>query len=387
MIKAVLLDLDNTLLVNPDHVFAVEFMRLVDAHVEKAWQFRGISTHVRQSLQAMLMPRTPPLTNYRLAVDVLSSATGRPTEDVLAIFEQFYLEAYSSLRQCVKTIAVVPDLVAHLQTHGYSVVIATNPVYPAVAIQQRLAWAGLSERFEDYAFVTHAENMHFAKPNPAYYAEILARVGVEPDEAVMVGDSLINDMEPAGSVGLHTYHIDRDGTLADFYDVVVNHGWLENRVPFPLFPAMIEPQYRGNVAALYGMLDGIKPHFWMQYPDPKEWSIEEIVCHLLTSENTVQRPRLERILHEDDPFLAQPRPPLGPRLIKCTQQGSALVEAFVQAREATIAFIQALQPEDWMRPARHSIFGLTTLLEMAHFTAQHDRLHLNQLCQTLGKCE
>ena len=62
------------------------------------------------------------------------------------------------------------------------------------------------------------------------------------------------------------------------------------------------------------------------------------------------------------------------------------MQCFRQARERTIALLAGLRPDQWNRPARHSIFGLTNLLEMAHFTAQHDRLHITQLCQTLGKC-
>ena len=56
-------------------------------------------------------------------------------------------------------------------------------------------------------------------------------------------------------------------------------------------------------------------------------------------------------------------------------------------RQRTVDFLAALPAETWDRPARHSIFGPTTLLEVANFTATHDRLHLQQICQTIGRCE
>jgi hypothetical protein len=62
------------------------------------------------------------------------------------------------------------------------------------------------------------------------------------------------------------------------------------------------------------------------------------------------------------------------------------VQRFATEREQTIALLTGLTDAQWGRPARHSVFGPTTLLEMAAFTARHDRLHINQLCQTLGKC-
>jgi hypothetical protein len=60
---------------------------------------------------------------------------------------------------------------------------------------------------------------------------------------------------------------------------------------------------------------------------------------------------------------------------------------FAQERENTLTLLASLTEDDWRRPATHSIFSNTTLLEMAHFTARHDRMHITQICQTLGRCD
>jgi hypothetical protein len=138
---------------------------------------------------------------------------------------------------------------------------------------------------------------------------------------------------------------------------------------------------------LYGLLDTARPHFWDQHPDPDEWSPNQILCHLLEHEGPVHRDRLKHILEIDNPFIAAPPPPPGPAsAASCGGDGPDIAARFTAARRETLALIATLPPEAWSRPARHSIFGPTTLLEMAHFTAQHDRLHLHQLCQTLGGC-
>jgi hypothetical protein len=138
---------------------------------------------------------------------------------------------------------------------------------------------------------------------------------------------------------------------------------------------------------LFGLIDPIKPHFWTQHPDPEEWSPLEIVCHLLEREPSVQRARLERILQEHNPFLTDPGLPLGPyQMPPCADDGEDAAARFLAERKITIALLEGISAEDWQRPARHSIFGPTSLLEMALFTAQHDRLHLQQLCQTIGRC-
>ena len=88
---------------------------------------------------------------------------------------------------------------------GLAVIIATNPLFPTTAIEQRLAWAGVPVDEYPYALVTTYENMHAAKPQPAYYREILAAIDCPPDRALMVGDDWKNDIAPAAAVGLHTF--------------------------------------------------------------------------------------------------------------------------------------------------------------------------------------
>lgn len=396
MIKAVLLDLDNTLLLNPDRRFAVAYLQSIDTHFESLWGQPHLSQVVMQGLATMLGSRDMQQTNTTVALEAIREAVGRSVDEVQAAFDQFYSQRYPQLADCIEPVAAAPGLIQYLRQQDIAVVIATNPIYPEKAVQQRMAWANLPDDKDIYALITHGDNMHFAKPNAAYYGEILARVGIEPDEAIMIGDSQENDIQPAAQIGIHTYHITNRGNHAtegrgqgtlDYFHQIVREGWLESLVRHPLVHTMIEPQYQGNVAALFGMLADVKPHHWQQHPDPNEWSILEILCHLWESEANIYRHRLERIRREDNPFIVSPKAAVGPPEKPCHTDGKVVAQRFLQEREKTMAFLKTIQPDEWQRPARHSIFGLTTLLEMAHFTAQHDRLHLNQLCQTLGRCE
>lgn len=391
MIKAVLLDLDNTLLSNPDRAFTVEYLRLADDFFFKRWQIESFSQLMIQAVKSMTSDADFTRSNTEIRVQTLLELTDIPLDELQGGLNAFYELDYPKLKNCVKKVEVVNALLDYLNACELAVVIATNPLYPPHAIQQRLHWAGLPSNFEAYAYVSHTDNSHFTKPNPAYYAEIIARVGVEPDETIMVGDSPRNDIYPAQALGLHTFYVNDDGagdgTLSDFFHFVRDLGMLENLTSNPLKPAMILPQYQGNIGALYGLIAQVKPNFWEQHPDPNEWSIMQILCHLEESEREVQRPRLERIKQEENPFLVSPNAPPGPQTAPCDNDGYRVAKRFVEERLKTIKFIEGLMPEDWQRPARHSIFGPTTLLEMAHFTAQHDRLHLNQLCQTIGGCE
>ena len=56
--------------------------------------------------------------------------------------------------------------------------VATNPIFPRKAILHRLSWAGLAPEQVPFALITDYERFHFAKPNPAFFAEILAQLGL-----------------------------------------------------------------------------------------------------------------------------------------------------------------------------------------------------------------
>jgi FMN phosphatase YigB (HAD superfamily) len=94
------------------------------------------------------------------------------------------------------------------------VAIATNPLFPRSPIEQRLEWANIPVTEFDYALVTTYENMHATKANPAYYQEIVARLGNEAKECLMVGDDWERDMMPAATAGLPIYWVTKpDDTL------------------------------------------------------------------------------------------------------------------------------------------------------------------------------
>lgn len=383
MIKAVFFDLDETLLGNPTDSFIRGYLGSVTQYFMARCGVDPAPT-IRKSIPVVSGNRAGDTANMTIFLDMLAQTFNQPADVVEALFEEYYTEEYPKLRALTAPGARSAEIIDRTRGAGYKVVIATNPLYPEIALRQRLEWAGLTSDFSAYDFVTTGEAMHFAKPNPAYYAEILARVGLEPDEVVMVGDHLINDKQAASAIGIRT--VTMDVSQHDHYfDVLPDFAHWQ---PADLQPSAIIPQWLGNLGALFGQTADIPPHFWNQHPFEGEWSANQIVCHLWEHERLVHRPRLERIKAQDNPFIAESPTPPGPEEFPpCAPDGHAAVRAFFEERQQTIAFVKGLSLEDWARPARHSIFGPTTLLEMAYFTAQHDRLHLRQLCQTIGGCE
>jgi FMN phosphatase YigB (HAD superfamily) len=156
-------------------------------------------------------------------------------EDIEAIktrFDSFYKDKFPLLGEDVKPSAKVLEMVRLFKELGYTMAITTNPLFPREAILERVRWAGLNP--DDFVMVTSYEEMHYAKPNLAYFQEAIDKLGRKPESCILVGNDLQEDIV-AGRLGIKTflvedYLIDRGteeeiipdwrGSLEDFVDYI-----------------------------------------------------------------------------------------------------------------------------------------------------------------------
>ncbi len=135
--------------------------------------------------------------------------TGRFGEKARAhepIFAEFYATEFQNVRQVCGFAPEAAKAVEDIRAMGLKTVLATNPIFPAIATQSRIRWAGLKP--EDFLLVTTYENSRYCKPNPAYYQQILGQLGLEPGECLMVGNDVTEDMV-AGEVGMEVFLLPR----------------------------------------------------------------------------------------------------------------------------------------------------------------------------------
>jgi hypothetical protein len=130
---------------------------------------------------------------------------------------------------------------------------------------------------------------------------------------------------------------------------------------------------------------GLDKVSWLENPEPGEWSITEIMCHLRDVDGEVNLPRIKKVLQEQNPFLQgiDTDQWAHERLYYC-QNGQEALSDFTAWRIQLLEVMNKLEPEEWMRPARHAIFGPTNLNELASILVRHDRLHVKQAYESLG---
>lgn len=118
------------------------------------------------------------------------------------LFEEFYKKDFQGAKSFCGFNPEAAKTVREIRNTGRRVALATNPLFPAVATEARIHWAGLEP--SDFELYTTYENMGFCKPNTAYYQEILDRLRVKPEECLMVGNDVTEDMV-ARKIGIKVF--------------------------------------------------------------------------------------------------------------------------------------------------------------------------------------
>jgi FMN phosphatase YigB (HAD superfamily) len=196
-----LIDLDDTLLINPIDEFMRGYLKLLSQFLSPFVPPNLMIPQLLKSTDLMVEKAHP----YRTLEETFDSdfypALGLDTQKIKPIIDHFYNEIFPTLRDSTSPQPGAVQLIEHAITSGYKIVIATNPLFPRSAITQRLEWAGFGVDSYPFDLITSYEIMHFAKPKSAYYAEILGQLGWPDQPVCMVGNSLEFDILPAVELG------------------------------------------------------------------------------------------------------------------------------------------------------------------------------------------
>jgi FMN phosphatase YigB (HAD superfamily) len=184
-IKAILFDLDGTLLDSNMNEFLPHYFKLLAARVSHILPPDEFMAHLMQASNAMVA-NDGRATNEEVFAAAFYPLIGHPREKIESVFLDFYTKDFPALRQYTHRKPEARQVVQQAFDLGYDVVIATNPLFPLTAVQQRLEWAGVADF--SYRLVTSYENSRASKPNLIYYKQILESIGHRAVACLMVGD-------------------------------------------------------------------------------------------------------------------------------------------------------------------------------------------------------
>lgn len=192
MLNTILFDLDGTLcpFIQDDFIRAY-FGALVARLTPMGYDGEKLIDALWKGTAAMLA-NDGTRTNRQRFWERFTQELGVTAIALESILDDFYTREFDAVRVVLGEQADRGGLIRSLRERGYGVILATNPIFPAVAVATRLNWVGL--RPEDFDYVTTYENSRYSKPNPDYYRAILEQTGRAAEECMMVGNNPVDDM-------------------------------------------------------------------------------------------------------------------------------------------------------------------------------------------------
>lgn len=201
-IKAVLFDLDGTLLPMDQDVFVKKYFEGLSRRLkDRGYNPEELIKAVWLGTEAMIKNNGENI-NEQVFWQTFSKVFGKKVFDDKPYFDEFYKTDFLKIKEICGSYAKAPKLIEAIKQKGIKVVLATNPIFPEIATKNRASWAGLS--LDDFEYVTTYENCKYSKPNLNYYKDIAAKLGVECDECVMVGNDVGDDMV-AKALGMQVF--------------------------------------------------------------------------------------------------------------------------------------------------------------------------------------
>lgn len=192
MLKNIIFDLDGTLLPQDQNEFIQNyFYALTKKIVREGFDAKTFIKGIHLGTEAMLK-NTGKKTNERVFWEAFEKATGHKEEEVSDTFLDYYTHEFNQLGKQVKPYKGINELLILLKEKGYNLILATNPLFPPIATQNRIKWAGVDASV--FTHITTYDNSRFSKPNILYYKEIFENFNILPNESLMIGNDMIEDM-------------------------------------------------------------------------------------------------------------------------------------------------------------------------------------------------
>jgi FMN phosphatase YigB (HAD superfamily) len=240
MLKAVLLDLDNTLVLFDEPAFFRQFFPRIASRFADLLAPAAFQARLLQATRSLAVSDGTRRNAERFREAFAAGMDGRSAE-LWQRFMTFYATDFATIPVSVRAPEGLKATMARLRASGLPLVVATNPIFPEAVQRQRLEWVGVP--VAAFRLVTSIETSSYVKPHPGYYREVADHLGVNPADCLMVGNDPVNDMA-AGLEGMHTY-LTEDAARGDFGFLALTR---QKRTEG--LPEIPPPEFQGPLAGL-----------------------------------------------------------------------------------------------------------------------------------------
>ena len=201
-LKAVLFDLDGTLLPMDQDVFVKAYFKgLAQKIGPRGYEPKSLVDAIWQGTEAMIH-NDGKETNETVFWNYFCKIYGEKARDDIPHFDEFYRTEFDKVQSVCGHHPMAAKIVSDFKKKGIRTALATNPIFPSIATEKRMQWAGLTP--DDFEYYTTYENCSYSKPSLDYYRSILNKLNLSPEECLMVGNDVADDMV-AKELGMNVF--------------------------------------------------------------------------------------------------------------------------------------------------------------------------------------
>lgn len=191
-VKMVLFDLDGTLLPMDQEAFTGSYFQMLANKLSPlGYEQKPLFDGIWKGVGAMVL-NDGSCTNEERFWKTFAGIFGERVYEDIPVFEEFYQNEFNQAASVCGKNPLSSKSVKQIKELGLRVALATNPIFPAVATENRIRWAGLCPK--DFEFISTYESSRYCKPNPEYYSEILTQLNIAAEDCLMVGNDVSEDM-------------------------------------------------------------------------------------------------------------------------------------------------------------------------------------------------
>lgn len=212
MIKAVLFDLDNTLIDINLAAFMARYMagqaRILSRVLRVALPFAS-SAIMAAYLAICSSRRSDQLLNEDLFHRMVERQLRLPFEpeplaEVAQYYDSCYIERFKGGLVQAGPRPGSHEVIEAARGLDLTVALATNPVVSLAVDKVRMTWGELDP--DGFADVSHIGNSRRTKPSAPYFEEFATRLGYAPSECLMVGNDAGRDF-PRPNIGMPVAYV------------------------------------------------------------------------------------------------------------------------------------------------------------------------------------
>jgi len=247
MLKAVLFDLDNTLIRFSERKFIEAYIVKVVPLFSDMIPPEAFLERLVFSVRALLN-NNGEMSNMQYFMRHFSTGYEERSAEIWRRFTEFYDTQFDQFRELVSVPQGGREVFAQLKQKGVKLVIASNPIWPMQVQMKRLSWADLGDM--QFDLVTSLENMSYCKPRLEYYQETCLKIGESPQSCLMVGNDPVNDMSVA-TMGMKTFLVTDEGRIDESGIELSRKGWPDERAASP------KPDFEGPLSDVPAAVDAL----------------------------------------------------------------------------------------------------------------------------------